>query len=203
MAIDKTNKKQKIDPSKIDPSELLEMTSGERQECRDAITDKGNGNIVAGVDDPVRLGKRISELRDMGFWDVPSIPGARSSVRVYAEATLLFEDGLLDKPDGPYKPDEPCIFVTLNKVMLARADELHARFKVLPLGPQDAAKRMQNDKDCRISLTETTLNEAAEFMYRQLCADLGVSELSSVVKQSVLSDAKKYLIEQIAGTKAE
>lgn len=182
----------------IDPTDCIEMKP---EECKDALDTlaESKTRLINNIDDPVRIGNRMAELRAMGFWDIPSIPGASSSIRCYAEATLFREDEVKNRnTDG----EEPCIFTTTNKAILARADELNARYHVLPLSTEESLKRMKTNKG-QACISEKTIEQVADVMYRDLCKELGIDDLPPELKKTVLLTAKEHVKKRLFAVKLE
>lgn len=119
-----------------------------------------------------RFQARMRELRDMGFEDIPWTPGVRSSMRVYAEGTLIFDDA---RAEGKIKDNEPEVFVTRDKALLERADELEKRFRLRPITPDEMADiRHKLGEDANVVVSEKTVNDVSAEIARDACRAMGI-----------------------------
>jgi hypothetical protein len=123
--------------------------------------------------DPItdgRMAERMSELREMGLEDIPSAVGLRSSMRVYAEATFAFTT---EKPDE--EMTTPPAFVTLDKALLSRADELEKRYSVRPMLPDEAmTKAKSTGEKIKFRVTRATLNDCTKSIFEMQLKEHGM-----------------------------
>jgi hypothetical protein len=131
---------------------------------------------IKSLKDSSKIQNRMRELREMGFEDVPYEPGIRSSMRIYAESTLLLEES--------GDADEESAFATLDKHLLSRAEELGKRFKLRPVSPQEMF-HLKAEKEASTIISDKTLNEVATVFANNLFVKLGIvpsdEELSKAV----------------------
>ena len=88
---------------------------------------------------PEQIRARMAELRDMGLEDVPTMKGFSSSMRQYAWNTL----GHTMEMAKEGAKQEPCYFVTMDKLILERSEALAEKFGVIPISMEAFMERME------------------------------------------------------------
>lgn len=170
---------------------MVEFPDDLKGQMRETMADKATE--IHDAPDPALVQARMAELRLMGFHDVPWESGVRSSMRVFAEATIISEQSKDEQ-------NEESKFCTLNVALLERADELAKRFNIRPVGPETIRDALKDPKS-KISITSKTLRETATKMVEHLADMMGL-EMTPEMKENGIQAAIKDLRKQMNITEA-
>jgi hypothetical protein len=133
---------------------------------------------------------RMAELRAMGLEDIPYRAGVRSSMRVYAEASILVEDEEKNEDGSPH------VFGTLDAELIKHADSLEQRYNLRPCGIEESKERLKGRKDATPMTSARTIQEAAKAVLDDLLQQESLT-LSSEEYEIALEKTKEHMLNRI------